>query len=268
MNRRTHQESVVFFHAHPDDEAIFTGGTIALLADAGVQVYVVIATSGEYGLARGDVSAEPLAEARRRESSACCRTLGASKPIFLGFEDSGRYGEHLGGFAYQDPAAVAKLLARTIRSVADSASTTLVGYDSHGIYDHPDHVQVNRVSHIAGGILGLDTVYDATVDREYLHFVETHVVVGAGLGDRPTGIGLAATALGEPTLLIDTTIDVGAVLHLKRKAMSAHESQLPSDAPVFSLGESDFDSVYGYEWYLRHGPRGILDWLNRASPST
>src|SRR3712207_6849076 len=56
----------------------------------------------------------------------------------------------------------------------DAGATALVVYDAGGIYGHPDHVQVHRVGLLAGRAVGLDCVYEATVDREYLHFVETH----------------------------------------------------------------------------------------------
>jgi len=87
------------------------------------------------------------------------------------------------------------------------------------------------------------------------------VVVEAGLGQRPLGRGLAASDLGMPSLLIDLTLDVSTVLDHKRRAMAAHASQLPADAPAFALGQQNFSAVYGYEWYVRHGPAGPLDLL-------
>jgi LmbE family N-acetylglucosaminyl deacetylase len=79
--------TVVFFHAHPDDEAIFTGGTIALLADAGVRVTVVIATSGEQGLHHGGGHAARRAPCD--ETRLACAALGVDHVEFLGYEDSG-----------------------------------------------------------------------------------------------------------------------------------------------------------------------------------
>src|SRR5207237_7778820 len=82
--------SVVFFHAHPDDEAIFTGGTMALLAAAGWRVVLVVATAGEQGLTSAGVGPEvPLAVRRTAETAQAAEYLGAQRIEFLGYHDSG-----------------------------------------------------------------------------------------------------------------------------------------------------------------------------------
>lgn len=252
--------TVVFFHAHPDDEAIFTGGTMAMLSARGVRVVLAVATSGELGVA--DPETPALGPKRRAETERSCRSLGVEDVIFLGWPDSGLRGENAAGFCHS-------LMNDASQAVCDAVSTfghidAFVSYDEHGIYGHPDHVQVHRVGRLAAESLGVATLYEATVDREYLHFVETHVVIEAGLGDRPIGRGLAATDLGMPTLLIDTTVDVRSVLDQKRSAMAAHASQLPADAPAFALGQINFSAVYGYEWFGRSGPPALLDFLEPA----
>jgi LmbE family N-acetylglucosaminyl deacetylase len=97
------------------------------------------------------------------------------------------------------------------------------------------------------------TVYESTVDREYLHFVETHLVGLAALSmheDVPTGV---------PTVLVTTTIDVTPVIADKRDAIAAHSSQIPADSTVLALDDETFAGVYGYEWYVRTGPPAVLD---------
>jgi LmbE family N-acetylglucosaminyl deacetylase len=110
---------------------------------------------------------------------------------------------------------------------------------------------------------GVDAVYQATVDREYLHFVETHLVEEAGralpAADGPGDLGLAATAVGLPSVLVDLTLDVRAVLDVKRKAMLAHASQITAESSAVRLGPAAFAEVYGFEWYARVGRRGPLD---------
>ena len=68
---------------------------------------------------------------------------------------------------------VAVFAGETLR---DERADVLLVYDENGNYGHPDHVQVHRVGFEAARLVGLETVYQATVDREYLHFVETHLV--------------------------------------------------------------------------------------------
>lgn len=252
--------TVAFLHAHPDDEAIFTGGTMALLAERGHRVVLLVATSGELGVPR--TGANDLATEREQETIRCCRALGVDNIHFLGFADSGLHAENTSGFVRETTQTVidAAVAALEPHGTIDA----LVSYDDHGIYGHPDHLQVHRCGRALQQHLEIATLYESTVDREYLHFVETHVVVEAGLGERPLGRGLAASNLGMPSLLIDLTVDVSEALDNKREAMAAHESQLPADAPAFALGQQNFTAVYGFEWYVRHGPAGPLDGLPQA----
>jgi LmbE family N-acetylglucosaminyl deacetylase len=244
-------ESIVFFHAHPDDEAIFTGGTMRLLADAGHEVILLLATSGEQGEVRpGVLTSGDLGAQRRAETDAAASLLGVSSVVHLGYADSGLDGGP-DGFA-----------ASPIDEVAEAVASALAVYDEAGIYGHPDHVAVHRSGVAAAARGGIDVVYEATVDREYLHFVETHVVVEAGLPDHPPDLGLAATRLGSPTVLIDTTVDVGPVLEAKKQAMAAHASQIPETSTAMRSAHADFSAVYGYEWFRRRGGPGPIEALS------
>ncbi len=255
--------TVVFFHAHPDDEAIFTGGTMARLAAGGVRTVLVMATGGERGAAPPGVDPEVgtagLAEIRQAETLAAGEALGLSRVEFLGYEDSGLIGEEARrssrAFCRADSAEVAERLATLLR---EEAADALVIYDEDGIYGHPDHVMIHRAGVAAARRAATVTVYEATVDREYLHFVETHLVEEA---KRAVGeLGLAASNLGVPTVLVDTTVDVRGVLAAKRAAMTAHASQIPETA-IMVLPTDAFAAVYGYEWFLRTGPKGPIEAL-------
>ncbi len=258
--------SVVFLHAHPDDEAIFTGGTMALLAAAGWRTVLVLATEGERGAASPLVGPEvPLSVRRVAETARAAERLGAARVEFLGYHDSGMAGdpanEALGAFA---AASVDEAAGRLARILVEEEAAALVAYDAQGGYGHPDHVQVHRVGVRAAEEAGIATVYEATVDREYLHFVESHLVVEASRGGGPSvrgGLGLAASGLGLSTVEITCTVDVRSVLATKRQAMADHASQIPEACSAMRLPESDFAAVYGFEWYARSGPPGPLDTL-------
>jgi LmbE family N-acetylglucosaminyl deacetylase len=251
--------TVVFFHAHPDDEAIFTGGTMSLLADRGDRVVLVLATSGEQGMIEviGDGD---LGTHRRGETDEAAALLGVEQVLHLGYEDSGLDGSHTGGFAHV-PAHDAAARAGELLDRAGVVPDALVIYDGDGIYDHPDHVAVHHAGRALAELVEVGVLYEATVDREYLHFVETHLVVEAGLGERPADLGLAATAIGRPTLLIDTELDVSSVIDRKRAAMAAHRSQIPESSSALRLEAAAFGDVYGFEWYVRHGPPGPVESL-------
>lgn len=249
---------VVFFHAHPDDEAIFTGGTIARLAADGVRTVVVFATGGELGLAS---DAGELGAVRRQEAVAACEALGAARVEFLGYLDSGLSGDDAAAPAGSFAAAPIDEAADRLAAIArEEAAEALVFYDEGGIYGHVDHLAAHRVGRRAAELAAVATMYESTVDREYLHFVETHLVDEA-LGSLYEVSPHAAQPVGVPTALLSTTVDVRSVLDAKRAAMAAHASQLPADAPLFGLDADTFAGVYGYEWYVRTGPPGPIDRL-------
>jgi len=251
--------SITFLHAHPDDESIFTGGTIAKLTDAGVAVTVIVAT---------DDGAGPT---RRLELEEAAAVLKVDRVDFLGYPDSGLgLRPTAGSFAtlpIDEPAArVADLLDEV-------GADALVHYDPGGIYGHPDHLAVHRIGRRAAALARVGTVYESTVDREHLHFVATHLVgdavealmrAAAGTPEvRPRpGSGLdGRLAGGTPTVLIDTMVDVADVLDRKRRAMAAHRSQIPAHSEVLGLDPTSFEAVYGLEWYRRAGPPTLLDRL-------
>ena len=253
--------SVVFLHAHPDDEAIFTGGTMALLSAGGWRVVLVLATEGERGepspLVGPDV---PLSVRRVAETARAAERLGAARVEFLGYADSGMAGDPAnagpGAFA---AAAVDEAAERLRRILVAEDAAALVAYDADGVYGHPDHVQVHRVAVRAAALAGTPTLYEATVDREYLHFVETHLV--AEVDPERSALGLAASGLGMSTVEIGCTVDVSSVLAVKRQAMADHASQIPEACSAMRLPDTDFAAVYGFEWYARRGPAGPLDHL-------
>jgi LmbE family N-acetylglucosaminyl deacetylase len=246
--------SVVFFHAHPDDESIFSGGTIRRLADSGRRVVVVLATNG---------SADPSSvEATMRvdEARVACAVLGVHRLVTLGHGDSGLWADAAPGQSFwsADTRVVAAQLADVLR---DEEAGALVVYDDHGIYGHPDHIAVHRVGMAAAVLAGTPTVYECTVDREYLHFVETHLVGHAVESLLGAPIGSTNTApLGVPTVLVGITVDVREQQAAKRSAMAAHVSQIPAESEALGMDAATFEGVYGYEWYTRVvGPPGPLE---------
>lgn len=250
--------TVVFVHAHPDDEAIFTGGTMVRLTAEGHRVVLVVATGGELGATPDGVQAPPaLAERRTGETLKAARLLGVDRVVWLGYHDSGMAGDPAnaspGAFWSADVAVASERLAAVL---VEEAAGAVVVYDEDGIYGHPDHVQVHRVGRRAAEQAGVATVYDATVDREYLHFVETHLVEEAILaGD----LGLVRSHIGVPSVAVDAAVDVRSTLDLKRAAMAAHASQIPETTSALRLPEHHFADVYGWEWYVRSGPSGPID---------
>lgn len=246
-------ECVVVFHAHPDDEAIFTGGSIARLAALGVRVVVVFATDGAD-------PGTPLALVREAEARAACELLGAHRVEFLRHADSGLRGHERTDGVVSFTAAGPQATAQLAQLLRDEHAAALVVYDEGGIYGHPDHIAVHRVGVAAALDACVATVYESTVDREYLHFVETHLVghaVESLLGIEVERLN--AAPLGVPTVMVSTTVDVRSQCSLKRAAMAAHASQIAADSETLTMPDETFEGVYGFEWYVRRGPAGPLE---------
>jgi LmbE family N-acetylglucosaminyl deacetylase len=222
----------------------------------------VVATHGERGLpvpSPGGMRA--VADHRVGETRRAAGLLGVARVEFLGYEDSGLAGDPAnhaaGAFA---AAPVDEAAGRLVSILESERPAAVVTYDAAGIYGHPDHVKAHEVGVAAATATGVNTLYEATVDREYLHFVETHLVVEAGRSGRGE-LGLAATSLGLPTVLVACTVDVRSVLGVKRAAMEAHASQIPETSSAMRMPPADFAAVYGFEWFGRRGPPGPLDEL-------
>jgi LmbE family N-acetylglucosaminyl deacetylase len=173
---------VVFLHAHPDDEAIFTAATMHRLARQGARVVLVTATAGELGPALRPLPAgRTLAEVRRDELERACAALGVARLVLLGRRDSGMPGwadnAHPDALAAADVADLARRLADLC---AAEGAEALVHYDRGGIYGHPDHVAVHRLGTAAARLAGIAD-YQATVDRSRVR-TDLHLVGPAHAG--------------------------------------------------------------------------------------
>ncbi len=252
MCRPDCSHTVVFFHAHPDDEAIYTGGTMALLAAAGHRTILVTATDGEAGLTASRLS-DGLGTRRAGELEAAAAALGVARVVRLGFPDSGSDSRVLrpGSFALvpQEEAAVG--LAAVLR---EEGAEILTVYDPAGGYGHPDHAQVHDVGRLAARLAGTPVVLEATVDRRP---VRTVLRLLGWLPFLPDGFD-ARAAQGWYVDHADVThvIDVRAHARDKRAALQAHRSQQLADGRARTLGvflrlpDWLFSRVLGREWFV------------------
>src|SRR5215475_7587974 len=161
--------TVLAFHAHPDDEALLTGGTMARLAAEGHRIVLVTATDGEAGLAStGATDGIRLGDVRQRELSQSAEILGCARVVRLGYADSGwsdSQSSRADAFSRMAVEAAARKLSAIL---ADEGADVLTIYDPAGGYGHPDHVQVHRVGARAAELAGTPLVLQATVDRDLL----------------------------------------------------------------------------------------------------
>jgi LmbE family N-acetylglucosaminyl deacetylase len=249
--------TLVSFHAHPDDEAIPTGGTLAKAAKDGHRVVLVFATKGEHGeVEEGFLDpGETLTERRVEETQRSAEILGASRVEFLGYVDSGMMGtpenDASGSFWQADlEEAAAKLAAILTEEKAD----VLTIYDDHGVYGHPDHIQVYRVGVRAAEMAGTQRVYESTANRDDVQrgLLEAREMGVEAPGDLDPD---AFKDFGVTDAEITTEIDVSEFLDVKRAAMRAHASQISEASFFLSMPDEFFARAFGQEWYIRRGPR-------------
>ena len=272
---------LLLVHAHPDDESIGTGATMAAYAAQGAAVTLVTCTRGELGeiippelayLATGD--GNRLGEYRTGELAAACAALGVTNHRFLGgpgrWRDSGMMGlpsnQVPGSFWEADADEAAAALAAVIREVAPQVVVT---YDANGFYGHPDHIQAHRVAwrafERADGLVR--KIYATAVPKSVL--AEAVKVMRQPGGpdvaqgpDRRGGEFLAVESVddlpfGVPDEQVSAEIDASVYLDAKLAAMRAHASQIAVDSPFFALSDGVGRRAFGHEYYtLLAGPRG------------
>jgi LmbE family N-acetylglucosaminyl deacetylase len=256
--------TLVTFHAHPDDEAIATGGTMARAKKEGNRVVLVLATKGELGEYPPDVlgANETLTERRVAEAEAAAEILGVDRIEFLGYRDSGMAGEATNddedAFARADVEEAAARLADLLR---EEAADVLTVYDDHGAYGHPDHVQVHRVGVRAAEIAGTKRVYESTMNRDHIRrLMAQRADLMPDTPDAPDAADM--DDFGSPESIITTSVDVTDFVDRKRAAMAAHASQIPSDSFFLSLPLDAFRMAFGSEWFIRRDARDAQEtWL-------
>lgn len=244
--------TLVAFHAHPDDEALFTGGTLARCAAEGHRVVVVMATSGERGLTGASGS---LAQTRRSELAAAASILGVTRVVELGFGDSGMEGPvPPGSFCAVPVEAAAERLASVL---TEEHADVLTIYDSAGGYGHRDHIRVHDVGVVAARMAGTACVLEATVARESL---QRGVRWLNRLGVRPGGVTAGSLdSAYRPYADITHEIDVRRFVSQKRRALAAHASQTsggddPRTVAVLSRLPTPLARVVlGREWFVERG---------------
>ncbi|MGI8937224.1 MAG: PIG-L family deacetylase [Iamia sp.] len=265
--------TLVCFHAHPDDEAIGTGGIMSLAAAAGHRVVLVVATRGERGEIVPDVlgEGEQLALRRTAEVYASAETLGVDRVEFLGYVDSGMMGEPSNDepwtFWQADVDAAARRLAVIL---TEEAADALTVYDDHGGYGHPDHIQVHRVGRRAAELAGVTRVLEGTMNRTALKAMVAAQAAGEGGFELPEGVeppNPDEMDLGVEEHELTHRADVTAAAGAKRASLLAHRSQVADDHFFLAMPEEMFALTMGTEWFIGHGPvddadsplRGIVE---------
>jgi LmbE family N-acetylglucosaminyl deacetylase len=241
--------------AHPDDESLAMGGTLARYAHAGVEVSLVCATRGEWGLISDPALAtrENIAEVREDELRAACQVLGISQLHFLDCPDS--------DVNHTDWPEVEEKIVRHIRTLRPDV---IVTFGPDGLYGHPDHIAVSTLTTDAFRSAGdpsrcIEQLKQGlqTHRASKLYYAQFPQTLAAELiaslsveHDAPQIWGFDADSFGVPDELITTRIDVGGQVLNKLQALRCHRTQLEADN-VFALIDDHTARCFLSQEYFR-----------------
>jgi len=262
---------LLLVHAHPDDETINNGATMAKYVSQGVGVTLVTCTRGEEGevlvpeLAHLSSSAtDQLGAHRETELANAMMELGVIDHRFLGapakkYRDSGMMGTEPNNrsdvFWQADVDEAASHLVKIIREVKPQV---LITYDEVGGYGHPDHIQAHRVAMRAAELAanssyGKGDLWD--INKIYWN-ITPKSVIQTGM-DKMKEIGsdffgaesVDDLPFAKDDSFVTTLVDGSAFVEKKIAAMRAHPTQIELDGPFFALSNNLGNQVWGDEYY-------------------
>jgi LmbE family N-acetylglucosaminyl deacetylase len=228
MQRLYNAARLLAVFAHPDDESFRPGGTLALLARAGVRVHLLTATRGEAGSC-GDpplCAAAELAAWRERELRCACAALGIQPPRFLDYAD--------GSLADVDADVLAAQIQAALR---DTTAQALLSFGPDGLSGHPDHIAVGRAAAEA---------FRRAEDVAALYTVAVPASLAEALGMRQVR--------AVPDDQIALAVDVAPIWDVKLAAIRCHATQLAA-SPMLQAPEERQRRFFGVEHFVRAAVR-------------
>jgi LmbE family N-acetylglucosaminyl deacetylase len=253
--------TLLLVHAHPDDEAVSTGGVMMKAHAEGHRVVLVTATRGEVGEISNmdEATSRPrLAEIRTEELRRAGEILGVDRQEFLGYRDSGMRetadNENPASFHQAPLAEAAERLAKILR---EERPAVVVTYDPTGTYFHPDHLKAHQVTSAALDLLKsegweLRKLYWNAIPRSYIEAMREQMAAEgrpSSFTDNPD--------MGVPDELLTTIVDVSPYVDRKRAAFRAHLSQNSPEMFFMNTSDEEFRRAFGREFYqLARGELG------------
>ena len=256
---------LLLVHAHPDDETINNGVTMAKYAASGAQVTLVTCTRGEEGevlvteLANlASDKDDKLGEHREVELKDAMAQLGINDFRFLGdpnkkWRDSGMMGttqnERDDVFWQADLDEASHELVKIILEIKPQV---LITYDEFGGYGHPDHIKAHRVAMRAAELATeqgwqISKIYWNTMPRSVIQMgIEKMKEVGSDFFGAQSADDLP---FAKPDELVTTVVNAPEYVPKKLEAMKAHATQISVDGPFFALSNNLGLSVWGDEYY-------------------
>ncbi|HLJ68999.1 MAG TPA: PIG-L deacetylase family protein [Chloroflexota bacterium] len=241
------EERLLAVFAHPDDESLLAGGTLAFCRAAGVEIRLVSATRGEMGPVAEDVGVDrgSLGAVREQELRAAAAALGIESVACLDFPD--------GELKWVEAPGLAERVLEMLRMWRP---TILLTFDSQGLYWHPDHIAVHeQVLRAVGCLRAGDrpSVYCATLPDGMM----AAMVAAVRQRGLPADLwGLAPEDFGVPEEQITTTVDVRPFLAAKLRALRSHRTQLGPTNLLAAIPDDLAERYLGREYFIHAGRAG------------
>jgi LmbE family N-acetylglucosaminyl deacetylase len=255
--------SLIAVHAHPDDETITMGGTLARYSAAGVRTVVVTCTRGDLGeVLDPALVGQDVADVRSRELRSACRTLGVSRVFELGYGDSGMAGD---ASNYRDgafwAADLSSAAARLVDVFVEERPSVVVTYDATGGYGHPDHVKAHDVT-VAAFKMGMVPArlyfvrFPLGWSRAFVRALRAAGIDAPGSAVAGADAGPDVAEIGVDDALVDTAVDVRDWVDSKRAALECYRSQLPADHFLRRMPSELARRLWAHEYFsLERGAR-------------
>lgn len=262
---------LLLVHAHPDDETINNGATMAKYVAEGAAVTLITCTRGEEGevlvpelahLAANQ--SDQLGTHRETELADAMAALGVSDFSFLGapdrkYRDSGMMGTEPNNRsecfwnAELDEAAT-----RLVKIILDRKPQVMITYDEFGGYGHPDHIQAHRVA-MRAAELAADPIHSGgtpwQIEKIYWNITPRSVIAAGMEKMKETGSDFFGTdniddiPFAKPDELVTALVDGTQFIDKKMNAMRAHPTQIALDGPFFALSNNLGNQIWGHEYY-------------------
>jgi N-acetyl-1-D-myo-inositol-2-amino-2-deoxy-alpha-D-glucopyranoside deacetylase len=253
--------TLMLVHAHPDDEAISTGGVMMKAKAHGHRVVLVTATRGEVGeIYNMDESASRprLGEIRTEELKAAGEILGVDRQEFLGYRDSGMVdtGDNKDPRSFHQ-ARLEEAASRLAILIREERPDVVITYAEDGVYGHPDHIKAHHVTNAALDMLEREgwspaKLYYTAIPRSMMEEFMKQMPEEAQQSQN-TNMRIA----GTPDELITSRIDVHDYVDEKRRAFGAHVSQNDPNSWFTTMASQIYELAFGTEYYqLARGRAG------------
>jgi N-acetyl-1-D-myo-inositol-2-amino-2-deoxy-alpha-D-glucopyranoside deacetylase len=260
-------QTLLAVHAHPDDETITTGGTLARYSAEGVRTVVVTCTRGDLGEVHDPrfsatstlLSPAAVADLRDRELDAAARCLNISRLVRLGYLDSGMAGwpeNHRPGAFFA--ADLGEATERLVRVIVEERPQVMIAYDATGGYGHPDHVKAHQVAlaaYQACGSARPARLYfvrlPSSWTREFVRALREAGIDAPASAATGADAGPQVTEVGVADSLVTVKVDVRPYVSNKLAALACHATQMPADHFLRRMPLELAQRLWAFEYFSR-----------------